>query len=404
MVSEEFEPVAGLIAIRANRPILTRLGGTGSMRVLFVTEEPIRFSGAMVRGGQIHVRNVVAGLRDRGHDVRLVDWNPEPDRPFQHSIVPRTRFVDGPVRTFRRLLGVGRSFAPDVIVSKTRKVYLPALAATRLLQVPHVVHVGSSLESPADGLIDRLDAASFAGRLRAPHNAYFVVCDSIGNDLRARGVDSDRIHDVQNAVDATQFTPDTDVRLPSTARDLTGNTEGPLLGYVGGLVDYKGVFDLAEAVQRSKLDPTIVVVGDGPARDRLERELGDQGLFLGSVTYERMPAVYAAIDALVLPSHTEGLPRVVLEAAAAARPVVATRVGCVPQVVIDGETGLLTPPQRPAEFAAAIDNLVSKRDAPTMGAAARELVIDEYTWDAQYVRYERYLRDVVEGDRWTTRR
>lgn len=366
------------------------------MRILFVTEEAIRFSGTMIRGGQIHVRNVIRGLRDRGHEVHLIDWNSSPDHSDQHSIDPQIRFIDGSIRTFRQILNVGQTFEPDVVISKTRKVYLPGLAAARILGIPHVVHVGSSLDRLTDGIIDYLDARSFAARLRAPHDAYFVVCDAIGDELRERGASAGRVYDVGNAVDTGRFCPDPDADLWPAAAERLDAIDEATLGFVGGLVDYKGVFDLVEAIKLTETDVTVVMVGDGPARDRLKRELGENGVFLGSVAYERMPAVYAAIDALVLPSHTEGLPRVLLEAGATERPVVATRVGGVPEVVIDGETGLLVPPRSPERLAAGIDELFGERDPAAMGTAARELVVDEFTWGAQYDRYERSLQTIID--------
>ncbi|ERG94885.1 MAG: hypothetical protein J07HQW2_01327 [Haloquadratum walsbyi J07HQW2] len=77
------------------------------MRILYLTEEPITFSGTMVRGGQIHVSKVVEGLRDRGHDVHLIDWNNRPEREYQHSIAPRSRFLIDPIRTLQRAVSVG---------------------------------------------------------------------------------------------------------------------------------------------------------------------------------------------------------------------------------------------------------------------------------------------------------
>jgi len=365
------------------------------MRILFVTEEPIRFSGKMVRGGQIHIKTVIMGLRERGHDVHLVDWNSDPDTRFQHSITPQCRFIDGAMRTFQKVRRMAKSIDPDVIISKTRKVYLAGLAAARTLGIPHVAHVGSSLDPPTSSLIERLDKSSFAARLRAPHDAYFIVCSSIGDELQRRGIDSEQIYDVRNAVDTERFVPEPDVELPETTAERLRDTEKPLLGFVGGITDYKGVFDLAEAVVRSSETPNVVVAGDGPARDRFERALNSHGIFLGSVSYEQMPAIYAAIDALMLPSHTEGLPRVVLEAAAAGKPTVATNVGGIPDVIIDGETGLLCPPKRPTRFAAAIDELFTERDPIEMGRRARERIVNEYTWEAQYDRYESFLTDVV---------
>lgn len=365
------------------------------MRILFVTEEPIDFSGAMVRGGQIHVRNVVLGLRERGHDVHLVDWNDAPTEPFQHSISPRTRFVEGPMRTLRQVLAVGRLIEPDVIVSKTRKVYLPGLVAARRLGVPHVVHVGSSLTPASERLLHRADAASFAARVRAPHDAYFVVCEPQVAELVDRGIAPDLIYDVRNAADVSQFRPDPDIELPQSARERLASVDGPVLGFVGSLSENKGVLDLADAVSRTSVDPTVLVAGDGPARDTFEAALNGRGVFLDSVPYDQMPAVYAAMDVLVLPSHSEGLPRVLLEAGAAGVPVIATNVGGIPDVVREGETGLLCPPRDPAALAASIDSLFTDYDPRRLGADARDVIVGEYAWSRQYERYDRFLGDVV---------
>ena len=365
-----------------------------NVNILSLTEEPISFSGTMVRGGQIHVRNVIEGLRERGHNVHLVDWNENPETDFQHSIAPRLRFVIDPARTVRQAIRVDRDIDVDVVISKTRKTYLPGLVTANILNVPHVVHIGSSLNPPRDGLLDRFDNASFVTRIRAPHNAYLVVCDAISRELQQRGINPERIYDVRNAVDTDRFCPNPDVTLETEVSKQLNDCDEPILGFVGGLFDYKGVFDLAAAIEQTETEPTVVVAGDGPARERFEAELGSEGVFLGSVPYEEMPAVYAAFDALVLPSHTEGLPRVLLEAGAAGKPVIATTVGGVPEVVNDRVTGILCMPRNPERLAATIDNLFTNGNATQMGDAARSTVLNQYTWAAQYDRYESFLDSI----------
>jgi len=369
------------------------------MRVLFLTEERISFSDALVRGGAIHVRNVVTGLRDRGHDVLLVDWNDAPESPVQRSVAPRTRFVDGPLRTLRRAIAVGRTADVDVVVSKTRKTYLPGLLAARRLGIPHVVHVGSSLDRPTAGIRDRLDVASLAARLRAPHDGYLVVCEYIADQLRERNVDPGRIFDVKNAVDTDRFHPDRiPVPLDDRFRDrLPPRSEATFrLGYVGGLQPYKGLDDLADALAAVDSDCDLVVAGDGPERDRLERRFGADATFLGAVPYEQVPALYHEFDAFVLPSHTEGLPRVVLEAQATATPVVATRVGGVPEVVDHGETGLLCSAGSPDDLAAAIERVIGDESVrERLGASGRRVVERSYSWPELYDRYERHLAAIT---------
>lgn len=371
-------------------------------RILYLTEEPIQFTDPMVRGGAIHVRNVVAGLRERGHEVKLIDWNRRPDRSFQHSVAPHSRFVDGPLRTIRRATAIGHEMGAEVLVSKTRKTYLPSLIAARRLGVPHVVHVGSSLE-PRVGIGNWLSAQSFALQLRAPHDAYFVVCEAIASELQAHGIPSGRIWNVKNAVDIDRFsqTPsDPDAAQSFSDRHEQTMGESDLtLGYVGGLHDYKGLADLAVAMDHCEADVSLLIAGDGPERDALETAFGAAATFLGPVPYDEIPAVYQAMDIFVLPSHTEGLPRVVLEAQVTATPVVATRVGGVPEVITDGETGLLCDPHDPAGLAATIQRLATAPDErERLGSNGRAAVEATYSWDALYDRYETYLSDLVDAN------
>jgi starch synthase len=370
------------------------------MRVLYLTEEAISFSGALVRGGAIHVRNVVMGLRDRGHDVHLVDWNDDSEEPFQHSVDPWVHPIEGALRTYQRTLEAGRAQEIDVVVSKTRKTYLPGWIAAHRLDVPHVVHVGSSLDRPTAGTVDRLDMASFRARLRVPHDGYFVVCEHIADQLRARGVADELVYDVKNAVDTDKFHPrNVPEPLDERFREQFSTLEENRLrlGYVGGLQPCKGLGDLATALARTASDPTVIVAGDGPERESLEERFGEGGTFLGSVPYEQVPALYHEFDAFVLPSHTEGLPRVVLEAQATGTPVLATRVGGIPEVIENTETGLLFEVEDPDELATGIDRLArDTTERERLGTNGRAAVEQAHSWEALYERYERFLQEVVD--------
>lgn len=369
------------------------------MRILFLTEERISFTEPMVRGGAIHVRNVVEGLRNRGHEVFLQDWNDTPERSFQLSITPRSRFVEGPIRTAASAYQTCRRYDIDVIVSKTRKTYLPGLVAARGAGILHVAHVGSSLDRPITGFVDRVNVASVATRLRAPHDAYLVVCEYISEQLRRRGVQLDRIFDVRNAVDAKRFHPEQiPVPLAERFRNRINTYDTDVcIGFVGGLQPYKGLEDLAEAMEMVTVDCKLLVAGDGPERKRLERVFEDAAIFLGSVPYEQVPALYHEMDLFVLPSHTEGLPRVILEAQATATPVIATRVGGVPEVVTDGKTGILCEPNQPSDLSNAVECLAKNPSRwDLLGDSGRFAVEDEFSWESMFDRYERYLALIAE--------
>jgi glycosyltransferase involved in cell wall biosynthesis len=150
--------------------------------------------------------------------------------------------------------------------------------------------------------------------------------------------------------------------------------------FVGVLEPCKGVDVLLEAfarVVRELPGARLQIVGEGPRRAELEAQarrlgLGPSLVFRGTFPRRELPALLDAARLLVLPSRSEGLPRVIVEAMARARPVVATRVGGIPELVEHGVTGLLVPPEDPDALADALVRLLADRDlAARMGAEAR---------------------------------
>jgi glycosyltransferase involved in cell wall biosynthesis len=172
---------------------------------------------------------------------------------------------------------------------------------------------------------------------------------------------------------------------------------------VGRLVEKKGFDVLLHALARTADPWRLDIVGDGPERRRLadlvERlGLGGRVRFRGRLTHACLPAAYAAADVVVVPSRVDrhgdrdGLPNVVLEAMASARPVVASDVAAVATAVGDGDTGLLIPPDDPEPLAAALDRLAG--DAALrrrLGARARRAAVADHNLAACGERFTRAL-------------
>ncbi len=184
--------------------------------------------------------------------------------------------------------------------------------------------------------------------------------------------------------------------------------DGPFLLFVGRLASNKGLLALAEAfVPLSRQDPqaTLVVVGeDGGMAAALEdraRELGITSRLrrVGHVADERLlAAAYREARALVLPSDYEAFGLVLLEALAQGTPVVASRVGGIPEVIEDGRTGLLVPPHAPGALAEAIGRIWNDRElARRLGETGRATVVPRYRWDAVAATLEGLYRDVLAG-------
>lgn len=166
----------------------------------------------------------------------------------------------------------------------------------------------------------------------------------------------------------------------------TGKPDGKRLLFVGRLAAVKGVAVLLDALLHLKdthPDVALTLIGDGPERAALETKCKELGLeqqvtFLG---YQNQSAVAAALadhDIFVLPSFAEGVPVVLMEAMAAGRPVVTTRIAGVPELVEDGVSGILVPPGNQDALGTALETLLSSTALATMGAAGREKVTTDF--------------------------
>jgi glycosyltransferase involved in cell wall biosynthesis len=146
---------------------------------------------------------------------------------------------------------------------------------------------------------------------------------------------------------------------------------------VAHLYPRKNVATLLAAMTRLSNHAVLRVVGTGPDLARLERLSRDLGLggrveFLGHVDFARLAGEYRRADVFCLPSRQEGFGIVFLEAMAAGLPIVAARAAAVPEVVSDGESGILVGPDRPDDLAAALDRLLSDpAERLRMGEAGR---------------------------------
>lgn len=167
------------------------------------------------------------------------------------------------------------------------------------------------------------------------------------------------------------------------SRLTAGDASVRLVGTVARLVRQKALHVQIEALAR--LDPSVhlVVVGEGPLASDLRALASRLGVghrvhFEGFQT--DIPAYMRAFDVFALSSIYEGFGLVLLEAMAAARPIVATRVSAIPEVVADGETGLLVPPNDVAAFASALSRVLACPDA--LGVRGRERLTSRYSVDA----------------------
>jgi glycosyltransferase involved in cell wall biosynthesis len=176
--------------------------------------------------------------------------------------------------------------------------------------------------------------------------------------------------------------------------------------FVGRLVERKGVTYLIDAMSLLSVEreTRLVIVGDGPERGRIEQRVRERGLdrrvvLRGQVSQDALQHAYAAADAFVLPAivdrrgDTEGLGVVLLEAMNHRVPVVASRIGGIPDIVEDGVSGLLVPPGDSAGLAAALERLARDPElAGRLGDAGYGRLRERFSWRAIVSRWEAVYR------------
>jgi glycosyltransferase involved in cell wall biosynthesis len=272
-----------------------------------------------------------------------------------------------------------------------------AIAALASRGLPLVVSIHGSDMFVAE----RNPAARTAARSALQRAGWITACSE---DLRLRainlGADAHRTETVPYGVDSVRFAPDPRVR-EEIRREL-GIGNDPMVFSAGRLVRKKGfehLIDAASLLRKPFPAVNVVIAGEGDLHDELRRraEAGESGRvrFLGFQSQDRIGRLSAAADVVAVPSvrddagNVDGLPNFALEALATATPVVATRVGGLPQVIEDGATGRLVVERDAAALAEAIRELLSHpARARELGLAARGKVIRDFGWPRVAERFE----------------
>jgi glycosyltransferase involved in cell wall biosynthesis len=234
-----------------------------------------------------------------------------------------------------------------------------------------------------------------------------VVCVSEGQASKVRrwGVPARRVVVIRDSVQVDRFDePDPAIRVRLLR--LFADPPRLIVGAAGRLSPEKGFHLLVSAAERIlAADRSIgfVLYGDGPLRDDLRRRIASAGLedrfILGGFCTE-LDRILPHLDVVVLPSFTEGLPNILLEAGAAYVAVVATAVGGTPEAVVDGRTGYLVAPGDSDALARRISDLLNDPvERRAMGRRGRARVEEQFTFQGQAQLYERLFDELVRRPR-----
>lgn len=375
--------------------VITRLnvGGPAHQATLLSERlDPVRFRTTLVSG------EVGAGEADLTELLRTVG----PDvvvRTLRREIQP----LDD-LKTLIALVRLLRKTRPDVLHTHLAKAGLLGRIAGRLTGVPVIVHTfhGNVLQ----GYFGRLTSWTFLVLERMlARMSTAVVAISHGQVAELERLGIARGAKVVRVPLGLDLQPFLEAETGRLRAELAVPEDVPLIGIVARLVPIKAVdlfLEAAAIVRSERPDSRFVVIGDGELRPELEALVRARGLN-GAVRFlgwrADLPSIYADLDVLVLTSRNEGTPVSVIEALAAGRAVVATRVGGVPDLLESPDCGITVPPGDGEAIARAVLKLI---DDPvrraSLGAAGRARVYPEHDISTLVLRIEElYERLVASG-------
>lgn len=364
------------------------MGGSGNHRLLKILHiDPERNWG----GGEAQVLGLLAYLSAKGHQNDLLG-NPNGLLLARcQSLDVRARPMimrnDADVRCVPALRRLIRAMTYDVVHFHTKRAHALAVWLPRGGRRPKYV-VTRRMDYPEQpGWYTR-----FLYNRRV--DGVVAISKAIGSLLTSAGVDQEKIRHISSGIDPAKFSG---VGLPhARAGDVF------VVGCLAALEERKGQQYLLEAAALLKAEGVKIryeIAGQGPRRAQLEAEvarlrLTDQVRFLGFIT--DTAGFFAGVDLLAVPSLYEGLGVAALEAMAAGRPVIATRVGGLAESVVDGATGFLVPPRDPVALARAIARVVQSRPlAQSMGSLGRDRVRQHFSLESMARQNEAYYYELL---------
>jgi glycosyltransferase involved in cell wall biosynthesis len=349
-------------------------------------------------GPALHVAYLTAGLRERGYDTTLVAGSRE-IAPWRDALA------------VIQLAGLIRRLRPQIVHTHTAK----AGAVGRLAAVlagdarpPIVVHTfhGHVLR----GYFDPIRSFGFRlleRQLAGLSTALVAVSPEVRDDLVRLGVaPREKFSVVRVGIELEdRVAGEADGRV-ETRRLMGIPPQRFTVGWIGRMTAVKRTDDVLRAFRALRergVEATLCMVGDGPDRGEVERRAHELGimrdtLFLGY--QEDVAPFYAAFDAMVLASGNEGTPVSAIEALAAGRPVVATRVGGVPDVVRDGEDGFLVETGAVDDIAEALGRLAADPSLRRrLGETGRARVLPRYSVGRLIDDIDRLYRSLLQSAR-----
>lgn len=346
-----------------------------------------------VGGTEVATLHIARHLARRGHEVHVVTtWakglpvesNEEGFCIHRGKIISRP-FI-GLTSYLLHTLRVIKKVNPDLIHTQSITLALYAFIIKRILRKPYVAWAqGADIYKPSilNRWLYQFTLASANAVIAQTSDEKRVIQKSVDRDLVV----------IPNGIDLYRFT---NLSREEVRSQLQIKEREKIVIFVGRLVLVKGVKYLIhamETVSHRCLEARLIVVGEGKEKNSLEKltnklGLGDVVTFIGGVSNENVLEYMAAADILALPSLSEGFPVVILEALASGLPVVTTDILGLPEIICDGENGLLVAPKNIPQIAEKVLLLLQDNELRRKISQNNRQKVKNYTWDKAIDRLE----------------
>ena len=343
---------------------------------------------AGIAGAENHLLRLLPGLAERGFDVHLLVLGSHTEtKDF------RDRLAETGIPSDRVSIRLPLDPMTVVDLSRRLRVLRPALVHTHLIHADVHGQAAAQLADVPFLISSRHNTDPFRrwtavrfldGRVMRRVDLVIAISGAVARFVvEVEGADPAKVRTVPYGLDSPTAQPGAN---EGTQWSPGPGHHGKVVGFFGRAVRQKGIDVLLDAfpnVLAAHPTARLVIVGDGQERPELERHARRLGIG-GAVEFkgwvDRADALMPACDVVVIPSRWEGFGMVALEAMAAARPVVASRVDALEEIVVDGVTGLLVKPDDPASLAAALSRLLADpASATAFGLAGLQRLRRRYT-------------------------
>ncbi|QLD87075.1 glycosyltransferase family 4 protein [Natronomonas halophila] len=374
------------------------------MDIAFVS----RMGGITRGGGEIWDLKMAEGLEERGASVTFYAAKPlragfpEPIEKFEVVPIPTPHLKDAAYAAPKGIGGALAHLDSRVFCRRTTK----ALRERNhdLVQICSQPHFAQ--------FVDRIDAPVSIVMHGEPYSLWYDVVKPRGStyELLEAFDQVITVGGAREAIEARVSAPvatvnpgvDTDVFTPGDGTPV----DGKQVLFVGRFVPAKNLELLVEAfdaVVDEHPEAELVLVGDGPRRNRIEGEVERRGLtdrvrFAGYVPNSELPKIYQRASVFALSSTSEHYPITILEAMSSGTPVVAPEVGAIPEIVEDEQTGILYTADSASGLTSGIERMLADSKLRTSyGRQARKLTVKQFDWENQQDRFRSILR-VIESN------